>query len=230
MDEDAGAEGISSRSECEDYSENNEISSEFEDAESDATNAFSTNGTQFTEIISVSLVANILKKAVIGADVPSARKEFNRPKVNNSSESINRLVRHTIQKYNLRKSAISGIISYDNLFNLSLPEVRKTLEDMISAESNLNAYHDTGACSKRLPTSTETIVRLLEDAIKDVQNKTNCTERADANIESDVIINDSLNQISQKFTLNGRQDIAFEIAGSYLLDSFKKSLLKLDPG
>ncbi len=52
MDGDAGAEGTSSRSECEDYSENNEISSEFEDAEADATNAFSTNGTQFTKIIS----------------------------------------------------------------------------------------------------------------------------------------------------------------------------------
>ncbi len=36
------------------------------------------------------------------------------------------------------------------------------------------------------------------------------------------VINASLGQVSKKYTLNGRQDIAFQIAGSYLLGSFKR--------
>ncbi len=76
---------------------------------------------------------------------------------------------------------------------------------------------------------TENVVRLLEDAIKDIQNRRNYKEVGDANIANDVIINGSLNQISQKFTLNERQDIAFKIAGSHLLDSFRRSMLMLDP-
>ncbi len=55
-------------------------------------------------------------------------------------------------------------------------------------------------------------------------------EIADANIGNDVIINGSINQVSQKFSLNERQDIAFKIGESYLIYSFRRSLLKLDPG
>ncbi len=95
--------------------------------------------------------------------------------------------------------------------------------------NNLYAYHYTRAFSTRFSTSTETVVRLLRDAIKDVQNKTSGTERADASIESDVIINGSLNQNPQKFTLNERQDMQYKIARSYLLYSFQRSLLKLVP-
>ncbi len=203
MEGGAGAKEISSGSEKEDYSENNEISSEFEDAEADAT----------TEIISDSLFANILEKAAIGVHVPSKRNEFNRPKINYLSQNIRQPVWHTILKYNLGKSLIAGIVSSHNLCSLSAPKVCKTLEDMISAESIMNEYKDTGAFSTFLPTSTEIIVRPLEEAIKDVQKKTNSTERADANIESDVIINGSLNQISQKLTLDERQDIAFKLRG-----------------
>ncbi len=101
---------------------------------------------------------------------------------------------------------------------------------MISAEGNVNPHLDTGAFSRVLAASTETVVRLLEDAVKDLQKKSNCTEMADTNIESDLIINGSLNQISQKFTLNERQDNAFKIAGSYLPGSLKRSLLQLGPG
>ncbi len=50
----------------------------------------------------------------------------------------------------------------------------------------------------------------LKDAIKDVQRR-NSVEIADANIINDVIIIVSLNQVSQKFTLNERQDIAFKL-------------------
>ncbi len=44
-------------------------------------------------------------------------------------------------------------------------------------------------------------MRLLEDAIRDEKMRKS-VEIADANIRNDVIINGSLNQASQKFTLN----------------------------
>ncbi len=62
--------------------------------------------------------------------------------------------------------------------------------------------------------------------MKDMLKTQIMQKKQNANIKNDEIINGSLNQISQKFTLNERQDIAFKIAGSYLLDSFRKIFVK----
>ncbi len=44
---------------------------------------------------------------------------------------------------------------------------------------------------------------------KNAVNKTNCNEVGNENTENNLIDNGSLNQISQKFTLNKRQYIEF---------------------
>ncbi len=100
---------------------------------------------------------------------------------------------------------------------------------MISAEGNMNLYVDAGASSTLMATSTETVVPLLEDAVKDLQRKSNCREIADANIESDVVINSSLNQISQKFTLNERQDTAFKNCGKLSSGLIQEIIVKSGP-
>ncbi len=129
----------------------------------------------------------------------------------------------------LRKSKLSSLSSSQNSIpHVSPVEVRKTLEDMIETENELHS--NSSVFSDVDSSRTETVVRLLEEAIKDIQNRRNYKEVGAANITNDVIINGSLNQISQKFTLNERQDIAFKIARSHLLKSFRRSMLMLDPG
>ena len=73
----------------------------------------------------------------------------------------------------------------------------------------------------------ETIVRLLEDAIKGCfENKRFGTESEDRSI----IVNLTLGNVSNRFTLNERQNIAFVIAGSHLLDAFRRALRGDSPG
>ncbi len=75
-------------SEDEDYLENNDNTEKY----------CPVDGTQFSERISVSLVASILEKAAGMEDRPSTRKKFNRSKTNVSTKHIEQLVRHTIQR------------------------------------------------------------------------------------------------------------------------------------
>ena len=67
----------------------------------------------------------------------------------------------------------------------------------------------------------KTIIRLLEDAIRDSERGAEFVEGASS---SENLINPSLAAVSQKFTLNHRQHVAFVIAGAHLLDSFKRSV------
>ncbi len=131
----------------------------------------------------------------------STRKKLNRAKTSFSTKYIEQLVCHTMQSCKLQKSEISGLVpSHSNISNVTLLEARKNLMDMISSENYANS--EQGCAFSNLEWSkTETIIPLLENAMKD----TNYTETADLNIQKVEIINGSLNQISQKCTLNERQ-------------------------
>ncbi len=69
---------------------------------------------------------------------------------------------------------------------------------MILTNRELNSSKAFSGVSDSEAVATETIVRLLEDAIKDVQRR-NSVEIEDGNIRNDVIINGSLNRVSQTF-------------------------------
>ncbi len=87
---------------------------------------------------------------------------------------------------------------------------------MIITEREFNSCKDSSGFSDNKYTKTETIVRFLEDAINDVERGSNSTEIDDENNRNYVIINCSLNQISQKFTLNERQDITVKLQKAIL--------------
>ncbi len=155
-----------SGSEDEGYLKNNDKRT---DNNSDTEKLCPADGTQFSERISVSLVASILEKAAGMLNRPSTRKKFNRSKTKCSTKYIEQLVRHTIQRCKLRKSEILGrVSSHSNSSNCTIPEVRKNLMAMISTENYANS--EQGCAYSNLELSkTETIIRLLEDAVKDMQ-------------------------------------------------------------
>ncbi len=113
---------------------------------------------------------------------------------------------------------------------MDLTEVRITLENTTILDNLINKGQENGAFFNLKSTGTENIVRLLDDAVKDVQRDGNLKYAPSVHAEHVIIMNCSLSEISQRFTLNKKQDIAFRIAESYLLDSFTRSMLQLNRG
>ncbi len=72
------------------------------------------------------------------------------------------------------------------------------------AENELNSSQDSSDVSNIEYTKSETVVGLLQDSIEEKQRKNNPKGIPNANIGNDVIINGSLNHVSQKLTLNER--------------------------
>ncbi len=98
----------------------------------------------------------------------SEKKEFSPHKNNISAKYIYQLVLNTLPKHAIAKIDNFWLhSSHRKRSNLSLPEVRKKLMDMISVETT---GQDTSAFSNL--ESKKTAVRFFEDVVKDIQCET----------------------------------------------------------
>ncbi len=121
----------------------------------------------------------------------------------------------------------SAEISQSN--RLSPKEVESSYSEILSSsDTHVTDENNLGMFPKIA--NTETVIRLLEDSINSKQDSevSNCDEKSAEIIPE--IINPTLYQVSKRFTLNERQGVAFRIAGSYLLDALKRTLLQHPPG
>ena len=113
------------------------------------------------------------------------------------------------------------------------PRAEINLESITDAYKSFEANANTDyAASQKSDLSvaqlnSQTTVRLPEDALKDCSMR---ESRAGSNEGEATLVKPTHCQVSQQFTLNERQHIAFVLAGSYLLDSFKRAEKQLKPG
>ncbi len=154
---------------------------------------------------------------------------FKRRKAHFPSSHAHQLVRYSIPREKAAKNCLTRIkfICVEIYLFLDRTEVLRNLENITVLDNLMNKGQGNGAFYNIKSTEAETISRLLEYAVKDVQRDGILKNAHSVHEQNAIIINGSLSEISLKFTLNEKQDIAFRIAGSYLLDSFKRSLLQL---
>ncbi len=80
--------------------------------------------------------------------------------------------------------------------NESPEEVRKALDDMRMKEQKWNYRIDHSWASENESKRSDTVFRLLEDAIKDIQTRITCREMRSPSSVNDLSTNGSLNQTS----------------------------------
>ncbi len=114
--------------------------------------------------------------------------------------------------------------------SMSLKDAAHAYENLLRSDSDILNSEKIGNGKISGQDRVETLVRLLEDAVKMKLENESFKKEINSSPSSARVLNPTLDQVSRIFTINERQKVAFRIAGSYLLDSFKRAFLRYPPG